>query len=140
MKKLLLLLLAFLAYANGNSQIKKPVKWTSKTEKISDTEFNLVMIASIEKGWHMYSQFTPEDGPLPMLVTIKNQKGNFELVGKAKESAYKKEFNKDFGVDEFYFENKAIVTQRVKITNSKTSQIAVNLDFQAVKINVLMIR
>ena len=131
MKKLLLLLLAFLAYANGNSQIKKPVKWTSKTEKISDTEFNLVMIASIEKGWHMYSQFTPEDGPLPMLVTIKNQKGNFELVGKAKESAYKKEFNKDFGVDEFYFENKAIVTQRVKITNSKTSQIAVNLDFQA---------
>ncbi len=131
MKKLLLLLLAFLAYANGNSQIKKPVKWTSKTEKISDTEFNLVMIASIEEGWHMYSQFTPEDGPLPMLVTIKNQKGNFELVGKAKESAYKKEFNKDFGVDEFYFENKAIVTQRVKITNPKTSQIVVNLDFQA---------
>ena len=131
MKKLLLLLLAFLAFANGNSQIKKPVKWTSKTEKISDTEFNLVMNATIEEGWHMYSQFTPEDGPLPMVVTVKNQKGNFELVGIAKESAYKKDFNKDFGVDEYYFEGKATVTQRVKITNLKTSKIVINLDFQA---------
>lgn len=131
MKKLLLLLLAFLAFANGNSQIKKPVKWTSKTEKISETEFNLVMTAAIEAGWHMYSQFTPEDGPLAMVVTVKNQKGNFELVGKAKESAYKKEFNKDFGVEEFYFESKATVTQRVKITNPKTSNIVINVDYQA---------
>ena len=105
MKKLLLIILAFFAFTNGNSQIKKPVKWTSKTEKISDTEFNLVMTAAIEEGRHMYSQFTPDDGPLAMVVTVKNQKGNFELVGKAKESAYKKEFNKDFGVEEFYFES-----------------------------------
>ncbi len=131
MKKLLLLLLAFLAFANGNSQIKKPVKWTSKTEKISDTEFNLVMNATIEEGWHMYSQFTPDGGPLPMVVTIKNKKGNFELVGKTKESAYKKEFNKDFEIDEYYFEGKATLTQRVKITNPKTSKIVINLDYQA---------
>lgn len=131
MKRLLFLLLAILAFVNGNSQIKKPVKWTSKTEKISDTEFNLVMNASIEQGWHMYSQFTPEDGPLPMVVTVKDQKGNFELVGKTKESPYKKEFNKDFGVEEFYFEGKATLTQRVKITNLKTSKIVINLDFQA---------
>ena len=131
MKKLLLLLLAFLAFANGNSQIKKPVKWTSKTEKISETEFNLVMNATIEEGWHMYSQFTPDGGPLPMVVTIKNKKGNFELVGKTKESAYKKEFNKDFEIDEYYFEGKATLTQRVKITNPKTSKIVINLDYQA---------
>ncbi len=131
MKKLLLILFAFFAFATGNSQIKKPVKWTSKTEKISDTEFNLVMTASIEEGWHMYSQFTPEGGPLPLVVTVKNQKGNFELIGKAKESAYKKEFNKDFEVDEFYFEGTATVSQKVKIINPKTSKIFVNLDFQA---------
>ena len=131
MKKLLLILFAFFAFATGNSQIKKPVKWTSKTEKISDTEFNLVMTASIEEGWHMYSQFTPEGGPLPLVVTVKNQKGNFELIGKAKESAYKKEFNKDFEVDEFYFEGTATVSQKVKIINPKTSKIVVNLDFQA---------
>ncbi len=131
MKKLILLLFAFFALTNGSAQMKKPVKWTAKTEKISDTEFNLVMNATIESGWHMYSQFTPDGGPLPIVLTFKNQKGNFELVGKAKESPYKKEFNKDFEVDEYYFENKATLTQKVKITNPKNNKIVVNVDFQA---------
>ena len=131
MKKLILLLIAFFALGTVSAQIKKPVKWTAKTEKISDTEFNLVMSATIESGWHMYSQFTPEGGPLAITLKFKNQKGNFELVGKAKESPYKKQFNKDFGVDEYYFENKATLTQNVKIVNSKTSKIEVNVDYQA---------
>ena len=131
MKKLTLILVAFFALANGSAQVKKPVKWTAKTETISNTEFNLVMNATIESGWHMYSQFTPDNGPLPIVLTFKNQKGNFELVGKAKESPYKKEFNKDFEVDEYYFENKAIITQKVKITNPKNNKIVVNVDFQA---------
>jgi len=131
MKKLIVILVAFFALANVTAQLKKPVKWTTKTEKISDTEFNLVMNATIESGWHMYSQFTPDGGPLPIFLTFKNQKGNFELVGKAKESPYKKEFNKDFEVDEYYFESKATLTQRVKIINYKTDKIIVNVDFQA---------
>jgi thiol:disulfide interchange protein DsbD len=131
MKKLILLLFAFFALANGTAQIKKPVKWTAKAEKISDTEFNLVMNATIEDGWHMYSQFTPDDGPIPITLNFKNQKGNFELVGKAKESPYQKHFNADFGVDEYFFESKATLTQKVKITNPKTNKIVVNVDFQA---------
>ena len=131
MKKIILLLVAFFALANGTAQIKKPVKWTAKTEKISDTEFNLVMNATIEEGWHMYSQFTPNDGPLPIVLTFKNQKGNFELVGKAKETPYQKHFNADFGVDEYFFENKATLTQKVKITNPKNNKMVVNVDFQA---------
>jgi len=131
MRKIVFILLAFLAFATGNSQVKHPVKWTSKLEKVSDTEFNLVMNATIEEGWHMYSQFTPADGPLGITLTFKNQKGNFELIGKAKETPYKKEFNKDFGVDEYYFENKATLIQKVKIINPKNSKIVVNVDFQA---------
>ena len=131
MKKLILLLFAFFALTNGSAQVKKPVKWTAKTEKISDTEFNLVMTATIENGWHMYSQFTPDGGPLPLVLTFKDIKGNYELLGKAKESSYKKEFNKDFGVDEFYFESKATLTQKIKITNPKNNKIVVNVDFQA---------
>jgi len=53
------------------------------------------------------------------------------LVGKAKETPYQKHFNTDFGVDEYFFENKATLTQKVKITNPKTNKIVVNVDFQA---------
>jgi thiol:disulfide interchange protein DsbD len=133
MKKFLLALIALLAFANGNAQIVKPVKWTSKVEKINDSEFNLIMKATIEKDWHVYSQFTPENGPLPAEFTFENAKGNFELLGKTKESPYKKQYNDVFEVDEYYFEKKATFTQKIKITNPKLTSIKTKIDFQVCK-------
>ena len=133
MKKALFLLLAILSLSTVKAQILEPVKWTSKIEKISDTEFNLILNGTIDKSWHVYSQFTPEDGPLPMVLTFKDAKGNFEIMGKANESPYKKQFNDVFGVDEYYFENKVTLSQKVKITNPKTSNITLNLDYQVCK-------
>ncbi len=133
MKRIVYLLIAFLVVTNINAQILNPVKWSTKTEKISETEFNLVINGVIENEWHVYSQFTPEDGPLPMVLTFKDQKGNFELVGKAKESPYKKQFNDVFGVDEYYCEHNVKVTQRVKIVNPKTSKIKLNVEYQVCK-------
>ncbi|MFM2213165.1 MAG: Thiol:disulfide interchange protein DsbD, partial [Bacteroidota bacterium] len=103
MNKLFVTLLLFLAFAKGAAQIVKPVKWTSKVEKLSETEFNLVMEGKIDPDWHMYSQFTPDNGPLSAVFTFGNAQGNYELVGKTKESPYKKHFNDVFGVDEYYF-------------------------------------
>jgi thiol:disulfide interchange protein DsbD len=34
----------------------------------------------------MYSQFTPDGGPLALEVIFKNQKNNFSLVGKPKKA------------------------------------------------------
>jgi thiol:disulfide interchange protein DsbD len=133
MKKVLFFLLIFLAFANANAQIVKPVKWTSKVEKINDSEFNLIMEATIEKDWHVYSQFTPENGPLPAEFTFENAKGNFELLGKTKESPYKKQYNDVFEVDEYYFEKKATFTQKIKITNPKLTSIKAKIDFQVCK-------
>lgn len=133
MKKLLLTLLSIFALTVANSQVLQPVKWTSKTEKISETEFNLIITGKIDPDWHVYSQFTPDGGPLSMLLTFENQKSNYELVGKAKESPYKKQFNETFEVDEFYFEKSVTVTQKVKITNPKTDKIKLILEYQVCK-------
>ena len=133
MKRLLLSLLLLLAFANTNAQIIKPVKWTSKVEKISDTEFNLVMEGKIDPEWHVYSQFTPEDGPLPAEFKFDDTKGNYELVGKVKESPYKKQFNDVFGVDEYYFEKSVKFTQKVKILNTKVVLIKASIDYQVCK-------
>ena len=133
MKKIFFLIITIFAFANANSQILNPVKWTSKTEKISNTELNLIISGKIDQGWHVYSQFTPDGGPLSMMLEFANKKGNFELVGKATESPYKKQFNDVFGVDEFYFEKSVVVTQKVKITNPKTEKIKLTLDYQVCK-------
>jgi hypothetical protein len=104
MKKIFFLLLGFLAFFNANAQLIAPVKWKTTTEKLNDTEFNLVFEGTIDNGWHVYSQFTPDGGPLPLLLDFKNQKGQYTLIGKTVESKTKRAFNDVFGVDEIYFE------------------------------------
>jgi thiol:disulfide interchange protein DsbD len=133
MNKIIVTVVLFLAFANVNAQIVKPVKWSSKVEKVSDTEFNLVMEGKIDSDWHVYSQYTPADGPLPAEFLFKDSKNNFELVGKVKESAYKKQFNDVFGVDEYFFEKKVTFTQKIKILNPKLTVIKATIDYQVCK-------
>ena len=132
MKKLAILGFLFIS-ACGFSQILKPVKWTSKTERVSDTEFNLIFNATIENDWHVYSQFTPEGGPLPLEIVFKNQKKNYELVGKTVESKSSRKFNDVFGVDEIFFEKSFTLTQKIKVLNPKNNVVKVNVSYQVCK-------
>ncbi|MFV8324253.1 protein-disulfide reductase DsbD family protein [Flavobacterium sp. LS2R12] len=133
MKKLLFILIAFLAFANGYAQILDPAKWTTKIEKKSENNYILTFNAIIEKDWHLYSQFTTDGGSLPLEIIFKNQKGNFNLVGKAKESKTTTAFNDVFDVNETYFEKKAQIQQEITITNPKITKIEVNLNYQVCK-------
>jgi len=133
MKKELFLLLSFLTLFTAQGQMVNPVKWSSRVEKISETEFNLVMEAKIDDDWHVYSQFTPENGPLPAEFKFKDAKGNYELIGKVKESPYKKQYNDVFEVDEYYFEKKATFTQKIKVTNPNFTTLKASVDYQVCK-------
>jgi thiol:disulfide interchange protein DsbD len=130
MKKIISLL-ALLVTFLGTAQIVEPVKWSSSVVKVSDTELDLIISASIENNWHLYSQFTPEGGALPLVFTFKNQKGNYQLLGKTKEGKYKKSFNEIFEIEEYYFQNTAKFIQRIKIINSKLKTVYVSLEGQA---------
>lgn len=117
----------------ANAQILNPVQWKTKVVQKSATEFELVMDATIENEWHMYSQFTPENGPLPTVFDYKNAKGNFNLVGKTKESPYKKVYNDIFEVDEYYFAKTAQFKQVIKVTNPKVKEVKVYVEYQVCK-------
>ncbi|WP_144893605.1 protein-disulfide reductase DsbD family protein [Flavobacterium tiangeerense] len=133
MKKIILLLIAFLAFANGNAQILDPAKWTTKIEKKSDTRYLLIFNAVIDNEWHLYSQFTPDGGPLPLEIIFKNQKGNFKLIGKAKESKTRTAFNDIFEVNETFFEKKAQIQQEIELTNTKLTEVKVDFNYQVCK-------
>lgn len=132
MKKLLLSLLLLVSFF-GNAQIFNPVKWKTKIVQKSDTEYELVMDATIENEWHIYSQYTPEGGAQPASFEYKNAAGNYTLVGKTVEGPYKKVFNDIFEVDEYYFAKTAQFKQVVKVTNNKLKEIKVYIEYQACK-------
>jgi len=133
MKKLLQLIALFVTIWSTNAQLLDPVKWKTSVEKKSETEFVLVFDASIEPEWHLFSQFTPDGASLPTIFQFKNAKGNYELVGKTKESPYKKVYSDIFEVDEYLFENKAQFRQTIKLTNLKTTTAKVYVEYQVCK-------
>lgn len=133
MKKISLLLFFFFALVSSHAQILDPVKWTSKIEKLSDTEYEMTFDGVIEPEWHMYSQFTPEGGVNPLEVLMNNGEGNFEATGKAEESKTRTEFNDIFKIDEIFFENTVQLKQKIKITNKDNNLVQIELSYQVCK-------
>lgn len=111
----------------------EPVVWEQQINKISDTEYELVMQAKILDGWHMYSQFTSEFGSLPSEFTYNGNGTIYELIDGTLESETIKEYSEIFEVEETYFKDEATFTQRIKILDPKINQIDVDLFFQVCK-------
>ena len=118
------------AYAQSDDN---PVVWEQEINKISETEYELVMQAKILEGWHMYSQFTSEFGSLPSEFTYNGSGTIYELVDGTFESETIKEYSDIFEVEETYFKDDAIFTQRIKILDPSINQIDIDLFFQVCK-------
>ena len=115
MKKVIILL-TFVLSTNVFSQIYDPVKWSTSVEKISDIEYNLIATATIESGWHLYSQVVPEGGPIPTTFTFIDSK-HYELVNKTQEEEGHEVDDSVFEMRIKFFENKAEFKQRVIVLN-----------------------
>lgn len=76
----LVILIPFLAI----SQVLEPVKWSFKTEQTGPGEATLLLIAKVDKGWHLYSQDIPDGGPRPTVFTFNPGEG-YSLVGNVTE-------------------------------------------------------
>ena len=115
MKKIFSILLFLTISATSYSQIEDPVKWTTKVIKTSDTEATLITKATIEKGWHLYSQSVPENGPLPTVFAYKSSE-NYNLIGSTEEEKGHTVNDPVFEMVIKFFENKATFEQKINIS------------------------
>lgn len=127
------IVLFFTALSAFGQSDDEPVLWSQEINKISDTEYELIMQADIFEGWHVYSQFTSDGGSLPATFTYTNTGKNYELVGKTEESETITEYSDIFEVDETFFKKSAVFTQRIKLLNQDVKQIDINLFYQVCK-------
>lgn len=115
MKKLTIILTVFLFSVLGASaQIETPVTWSYQQKKISKTEAIVYIRATIDKGWHIYSQKVKPGGPIPTNFIFAASK-DFVKVGSVVEPKAKTKFEKVFNMEVGYFENQVIFQQKVKL-------------------------
>ncbi|WP_419213631.1 cytochrome c biogenesis protein CcdA [Maribacter sp. X9] len=113
---LLLVVLALLFQTGtAKAQIFNPVKWTTSTEKISDTEYILITKATIDDGWHLYSQSVPKDGPLATTFIYDDSSGNFTIVGNTMEDGGTTVEDPVFKMEITYFEKTAVFKQKIEL-------------------------
>jgi thiol:disulfide interchange protein DsbD len=133
MKKLGTLLLLFFALVAHAQTENNPAIISTTVEKISDTEYNLIFTAKILDQWHMYSQYNPDNASLPMEILASKDTKGFELVGKAKERKTYKEYSDTWKKEEIFFKEKALITQRIKLTNKDITSVKLNFFAQVCK-------
>ena len=122
MRKIILLSVIALVSTFSFAQVKNPVKWSFSSKKIDASTYEVRMTASIDGGWHIYSQTTPDGGPVPTSIEYtKNPLLN--LQGSAKETGKMEQRHEElFGVDVKQYSNKVEFVQTVKVKgNIKTT-------------------
>lgn len=108
------LLLISITASVAQAQIVKPIKWETAVKKISGSEYELVATATINSGWHLYTQTVPEDGPIPTTFTFKSD-SRYAKKGNTKEGEGKTVHDSVFNMKIKFFENKATFKQRIKV-------------------------
>ncbi|NOT92834.1 protein-disulfide reductase DsbD domain-containing protein [Ferruginibacter sp.] len=124
MKKLGLgLLLIFFALVADAQKIT----WTYSAKKIAGDKYELHLIANPPVGWHIYSQTTPDGGPVPTTFTF-NKNALVTVTGTVKEKGkLVTYYDKNFKVNVKYFEGKVdfvqVVTIKGKIKTNVSGEI-----------------
>lgn len=129
MKKILLCLAGMALSIIAMSQ--QPVNWTFAAKKTADKTYEVQITAIIADPWSIYSQTTPEGGPLPTQITFINnplisRSGNIKELG-----TMQSKHEEVFDVDVLYYKTKVTFVQTVKLKTSVMTNITGAVEFMA---------
>ncbi len=131
MKTILSSILFLMVFTVTKAQILTPVHWSYGAKKISASDAVVFMKATIDEGWHVYSQTVKEGGPVKTTFTFPVAK-EYTLVGKTIEPTPITRNEKVFGMDVSFFEHEVTFQQKVKL---KTGQATVKGSFEYMTCN-----
>lgn len=108
-----------------------PVKWSFTSKKLADGNHEIRITATIQSGWHLYSQSQPEDAiAIPTTFTI-NGNPLVVLVGKIKEEGKLEKFHdKELDLSANQYSKKVDFVQVVKLKGRVKTNFSGSVEFQ----------
>lgn len=120
-KFFLSLLFIFAAIFPATAQLQDPVHFSASTKRTSPTSIAVTFSASIDAGWHVYSNNIGAGGPTPASFHFDNKQG-VEVDGPLQAAgAAKTVMDPVFNMKVTYFEHHVVFVQKLKITSKKFS-------------------
>lgn len=130
MKKVVFISL-FLSIANiVFGQILDPVEWSFTSKKIKDG-YELILTATMKPGWHIYSQNTPQGGPVATKINF-TKNPLVLMLGNITEQGKMEQHNEPlFGVMVKQYSNKINFVQLVKMKAAVNTSVTGSLLYMA---------
>lgn len=129
MKKLFLL--AAFATITSLAMAQNPVSWSFKSKKISGNVYELQMTATIQDGWHLYSQQQPGDAVAQPTSFSFNKNPLIELDGKVKEIGVLEKYrDEQLDISANQYSKEVVFVQRVKLKGKAKTNITGKLEYQ----------
>ncbi len=112
-KKVLVFLSLIFGIFTITAQVSNPVIWSASASKITENEYELDIVATIEHPWHIYSQHLEgNEGPIPTSFTF--QAEGIELKGKTIEPKGITGYDKTFEMEITYHEGEVHFKQKIR--------------------------
>lgn len=113
------------------AQMPSPVSWAFSSKKISDKLYELRLIATIQPGWHLYSQDQPKDAIAQPTSFAFNTHPLIKFDGKVKEKGKMEKYkDKELGVSANQYSDKVEFVQVVKLKGAVKTNVSGKLEFQ----------
>ena len=130
-KKLLFsFVVLIIAGATAFAQLN-PVSWAFNSKKIGDKTYEVRMTATMQPGWHLYSQVQPEDAiAIPTDIQF-NKNPLISLNGSIKEVGKMERFKDDkLGVAANQYAKKVEFVQVVKLKANAKTNLTGTIEYQ----------
>ena len=128
MKKLLILMTVLMISASAFAQIEAPVKWSYAAKRLPNNEAVILLRATIQDGWHIYSQTVKDGGPIKTSFKFTPSK-EYALVGTPSEPKPVTKYEDAFKMNVSYFEKTVTFQQKVKLKSANVKTIKGQLEY-----------
>jgi hypothetical protein len=124
-------LLGIFLFAVMSVSAQNPVTWTFTSKKLPNGNYEIHMTATLEKGWHLYSQEQPDDAiAMPTTFTITSNP-LIEKVGKIKEVGKLEKFHdKELDLSANQYSTTVNFIQTVKLKGKAKTNFTGSVEYQ----------
>lgn len=126
--KALFLAISLLSFTSIFAQIN-PAHWKYNVKELSPTEVELQFLLTLDDGWHIYSQKSDPNGPIPSEYTFEDN-ANYKRVGGVAEPKPHEEFDDVFKCTVRSFSGNVTFRQKIKRNTDKPFEVKGSMYYQ----------
>lgn len=131
MKQLFIAFLFTATTSLAHAQVLDPVKWTFTSKKIDAKTYEIYLNATIQMGWHLYSQTQPKDAIINPTEIVFTKNPLVSLNGKAKEKGKMELYSdKRLGISANQYSNQVQFVQKIKLKAATKTNVSGSVEYQ----------